>query len=277
MALIEIDRLVSHYASSSGPILNNINLSIDRGEYLVLLGANGSGKTTLLRHLNALLIPRTGRVLVDGLASSDLENRIPIRRKVGMVFQSPEDQIVAATVEQEVAFGLENIAYPEEQLEKAVIEALEMVGMEQARKASPFELSPGELQRVAVAAVTAMNPDCVLFDEATSMIDPRGRRDLLQLMRRLKGRGISVVSVTHEVEEALEADRIVVLQRGRVAAEGAPAELFARTDLERFGLLAPEAIDFSRRLRRVGLPVLETLDEEALAADLEALKKGVEG
>jgi len=258
--IIEINSLTYHYPLEGGGVikaLDNLSLKIAEGEYLALIGPNGSGKSTLARHLNALLLPSEGEILVEGLLTSREEYRWEIRRHVGMVFQNPDNQIVATTVEEDVAFGLENLAVPPEIIRRRVAEALEMVGLSSFSHHAPHLLSGGQKQRLAIAGIFAMQPRCLVLDEPTAMLDPRGRREVLETLKRLnRTEGITVVHITHFMEETLEADRIVVMDKGRVIHEGQPADIFGGDiDLESLGLEMPAIPRVVKILRAGGLKI----------------------
>ena len=207
--------------------LDNISLTIKKGEYIALIGSNGSGKSTLARLLNAILVPTSGEVWVDGLLTSREEHRWEIRRRVGMVFQNPDNQIVATTVEEDVAFGLENLGIDSSQISRRVTEALERVGLSSFRHHAPHLLSGGQKQRLAIAGIIAMRPRCLVLDEPTAMLDPRGRREVLDTIQRMnRQEGVTVVHITHFMEETLEADRIVTMDRGKIVQNGKPEEIF---------------------------------------------------
>jgi energy-coupling factor transporter ATPase len=240
---ISIKNLTHVYGAPGLPevhALRGIDLEINAGERIAMLGANGSGKTTLALHMNAILVPTSGTVDVGGFLTTDESARARIRSGVGMVFQSPVDQIVATTVEDDVAFGPENLGVPRAEITERVRESLERVGMWEERKRSPYLLSAGQQQRVAIAGVLAMRPRCILLDEATSMLDPAASRGLLGLLGELNGEGITIISITHRMEEAVSAGRIVVLASGRVAFDGPPRDAFAQ-DVAKFGLSLPPA------------------------------------
>ena len=237
--------------TDSPSALQDISLNIEEGEWVALIGANGSGKTTLARHLNALLQPTTGRVLVNGLDTKDEKNFTKIRSDVGMVFQSPEDQIVASLVIEDTAFGLENIAIPTSQINERVKTALEAVGMYELRERPPHLLSAGQIQRVALAGVLAMQPRCVIFDETTSMLDPVGRRDVLAQMQTLHERGITIVMITHSMDEAFLAKRVILLNQGYLLADGSPEKVFRDEDLlESCHLELPSSQRIQNQLRK---------------------------
>mgnify|MGYP000421616198 CR=1 FL=1 len=272
--LIEVHHLTHVYHAGTPQevrAVHDVSLTVHRGEFLALVGGNGSGKSTLAKHLNALLLPTEGRVVVDGLDTRDPHALWEIRRKVGMVFQNPDNQIVATVVEEDVAFGPENLGLPPEEIAQRVEEALRTVGMLEHRRREPHLLSGGQKQRVAIAGVLAMRPQCIVLDEATTMLDPEGRREVLRTAHRLREQeGIAVVHITHNMEEAAQADRVVVLHEGRVALEGTPREVFRDVQrLRRLRLDLPEVAELSGCLRQRGIPVEgQPLDPEELAAQL---------
>jgi len=262
-------------ASPSAPkALRGISLRIDPGEYVAIVGPNGSGKSTLARHFNALLRPAAGRVLVAGLDTNDPANTRAIRATVGMVFQHPESQMVATIVEEDVAFGPENLGVPHDELRVRVREALDLVGMWTERERPPHLLSAGQKQRVAIAAVLAMRPACLVLDEATSMLDPEGRDAVAAIIAELRRRGTAVVAITHLMNEAARAERIIALADGAVLLEGSPREVFARADLlRRVGLDLPPvtAVALRVRLQLPAFPVdVLTVDELAAAVAARA-------
>jgi len=234
--------------------LRGINLEVGRGEFLAIIGENGSGKSTLAKHFNALLVPTEGEVRVDGMDTRDPRFQWEIRRRVGMVFQNPDNQLVATTVEEDVAFGPENLGLPPAEIRARVDEALALVGMSSFARHAPHLLSGGQKQRVAIAGVLAMRPECLVLDEPTAMLDPAGRRDVLATVARLnREEKITVVYVTHFMEEAARADRVAVLFRGELVALEEPASLFSRVpDLRRWGLDIPPVAELAWRLRRRG-------------------------
>ncbi len=211
---------------TSVPVLKDLSFSIFPGEYVAIIGHNGSGKSTLSKHFNGLLKPNSGDVWVHGLNTKDESKKREIRKAVGIVFQHPDNQIVATIVEEDVAFGLENIGIPRDEMKKRIDEALNVVKMSEFRKRPPHHLSGGQKQRVAIAGVLAMHPDCIVFDEATSMLDSFGRKEVLQVMKKMNDMGMTIVTVTHRMSEAAEADRIIVIEGGQVVMDGSPREIF---------------------------------------------------
>jgi energy-coupling factor transport system ATP-binding protein len=251
-----------HYAyrsaeSDAPPALAGISLDVAPGECIAIVGGNGSGKTTLAKHLNALLLPDSGEVLVDGIDTRDPDGAWAVRQRVGMVFEHPDNQIVAAVVEEDVAFGCENLGLPPPEIRARVDLALRTVGLEHLRRHPPHQLSGGQKQRVAIAGVLAMRPRCLVLDEATSMLDPPGRRDVMETALGLCRReGLTLILITHAMEEAAVADRVVVLSGGRVALQGTPAQIFVRDrELRRLRLEPPELARLGRALASDGIPV----------------------
>ena len=210
--------------------LNGVSVGVRRGEFVAVLGANGCGKSTLAKHFNAILLPESGTVMVEGMDTKDEDKIYEIRQKVGMVFQSPDNQIVATVVEEDVAFALENLGVPPEEMRRRVDDAMKMAGIYEYRERAPHNLSGGQKQRVAIAGVVAMRPDCLILDEATAMLDPRGREQVMQTIHHLnQDMGITVVAITHYMEEAAQADRVLVMSKGNVVMEGTPKEVFSQT------------------------------------------------
>lgn len=246
--------------------LKDVTAQIKKGEFTAIIGTNGSGKSTLTRHLNALLIPTEGELIVEGMRTSDAGRVWDIRQKVGMVFQNPDNQLVAAVVEEDVAFGPENLGVPPEEIRERVDLALEKVGMTSYRKQAPSMLSGGQKQRVAIAGVLAMKPDCIVLDEPTAMLDPKGRKEVMDTIHELnKTEGITIVLITHFMEEAVTADHILVIDRGVLKMEGTPREIFSQADkVTEIGLDVPVPADLARRLRKKGMAVSEKCmtDEE---------------
>ena len=246
--------------------LKDVTAQIKKGEFTAIIGTNGSGKSTLARHLNALLIPTEGELIVEGMRTSDAGGVWDIRQKVGMVFQNPDNQLVAAVVEEDVAFGPENLGVPPEEIRERVDLALEKVGMTSYRKQAPSMLSGGQKQRVAIAGVLAMKPDCIVLDEPTAMLDPKGRKEVMDTIHELnKTEGITIVLITHFMEEAVTADHILVIDKGVLKMEGTPREIFSQADkVTEIGLDVPVPADLARRLRKKGMAVSEKCmtDEE---------------
>lgn len=246
--------------------LKDVTAQIKKGEFTAIIGTNGSGKSTLARHLNALLIPTEGELIVEGMRTSDAGRVWDIRQKVGMVFQNPDNQLVAAVVEEDVAFGPENLGVPPEEIRERVDLALEKVGMTSYRKQALSMLSGGQKQRVAIAGVLAMKPDCIVLDEPTAMLDPKGRKEVMDTIHELnKKEGITIVLITHFMEEAVTADHILVIDRGVLKMEGTPREIFSQADkVTEIGLDVPVPADLARRLRKKGMAVSEKCmtDEE---------------
>ncbi len=258
--LIVIEGLSHHYGAGTDfevKALDGVDLRIKRGEFLVIIGPNGSGKSTLARHCNGLLLPTAGSVTVAGLDTRDPANIWTIRRTVGMVFQNPDNQIVATVVEEDVAFGPENLGVPTPEIRRLVDEAIALVGLTGFSLHAPHLLSGGQKQRVAIAGALVMRPACLVLDEATAMLDPRGREEVLRTVRELNRKeGLTVIHITHFMEEAVGADRVVVMDRGRVVAQGSPAEVFGLAErLEEIGLAVPQVVEVRRRLEAAGHPV----------------------
>lgn len=246
--------------------LKDVTAQIKKGEFTAIIGTNGSGKSTLARHLNALLIPTEGELIVEGMRTSDAGRVWDIRQKVGVVFQNPDNQLVAAVMEEDVAFGPENLGVPPEEIRERVDLALEKVGMTSYRKQAPSMLSGGQKQRVAIAGVLAMKPDCIVLDEPTAMLDPKGRKEVMDTIHELnKTEGITIVLITHFMEEAVTADHILVIDKGVLKMEGTPREIFSQADkVTEIGLDVPVPADLARRLRKKGMAVSEKCmtDEE---------------
>ncbi|PHV71302.1 energy-coupling factor transporter ATPase [Sporanaerobium hydrogeniformans] len=251
--------------------LNHTSVSIKQGEFLVILGHNGSGKSTFAKQLNGILTPKSGTLFVKGIDATDPQNIWEIRKEVGMVFQNPDNQIVATVVEEDVAFGPENIGIPPKEIRKRVDEALETVNMLDYKRVSPNQLSGGQKQRIAIAGVIAMKPECIVFDESTAMLDPIGRRQVMATMKKLnKEYGITIVHITHYMEEAILADRIVVMEKGEVLLEGTPKNVFKEVEtLKRIGLDVPAATYLMYLLNKEGFQFKsDVLTAEEVAQEL---------
>ncbi len=252
-------------------VLDGVSLEIEEGSFVAVLGHNGSGKSTLAKHMNAILLPSGGTVYVDGIDTSDEDRLLDIRRTVGMVFQNPDNQIVANVVEEDVAFAPENLGVPPAEIRQRVDDALRAVNMYQYREHAPHLLSGGQKQRVAIAGVIAMRPRCIVLDEPTAMLDPIGRKDVLRTIRELnRERGVTVVLITHHMDEAAQADRLVVMAKGKVVADGAPKAVFSQVEeLRKVGLTVPQTTALLWELRQEGLDVpLDALSDEECAQAL---------
>ena len=254
--------------------LDGVTLSIERGSFVAIVGRNGSGKSTLAKNFNALLLPTGGAVFVDGMNTADDDSLWNIRRTVGMVFQNPDNQLVSSVVEDDVAFGPENVGIEPDVIRRRVDAALKSVNMYEHRKKGPHLLSGGQKQRIAIAGVLALEPDCIVFDEATAMLDPSGRREIMETVKRLHNEGKTVIIITHYMEEAALAERIVVMHKSKVVMDGTPAEIFMKGDeLEALNLEMPFAARLAKRLRDDGLAIPEgIITEEGLADSLCGLK-----
>ena len=259
--MIETKDLTYTYPAPEGetnpPALRGVSVAIEKGSFTVVLGHNGSGKSTFAKHLNAVLLPCGGAVYVEGMDTRDERMLLEIRRRTGMVFQNPDNQIVANVVEEDVAFGPENLGVPTAEIRRRVDDALAAVGMEQFARHAPHLLSGGQKQRIAIAGILAMEPECIVLDEATAMLDPAGRREVIDTVRRLnRERGITVVLITHHMAEAESADRVIVMNDGQVAMDGAPHDVFAQVDrLHELGLAAPDTVELLHLLREAGIDV----------------------
>ncbi len=250
--------------------IDNVSLSVKAGDFISILGHNGSGKSTLAKLINALLIPAQGTVIVDGEDTSDKNNTLSIRKKTGMVFQNPDNQIIASTVEEDIAFGPENIGIKSEDIIQRVNNALEVLGLSEYRKTSPNHLSGGQKQRVAIAGILAMEPKCIILDEATSMLDPKGRRDVLDIVHQLnKNLGMTIILITHNMEEVVDSDYVYIMSEGQIIESGTPREIFSREEfLLENGLDVPPITRIAGILNKNGLAVspnvlsLEELVEE---------------
>ncbi len=277
--MIEINNLTFTYDTCREPALDGINLTIKEGEFVAVLGHNGSGKSTLAKHLNAILLPSGGTVYADGINTADIKRLAELRRLVGMVFQNPDNQIVASVVEEDVAFGPENLGMPSEKIRERVDYALKTVGMYEMRNMAPYNLSGGQKQRVAIAGIIAMQPRYIVFDEPTAMLDPKGRQEVMQAIKALNSeQGITTVIITHYMDEAAEAERIVVIDHGKVIIDDTPRMAFANVALlKKLGLDVPQVTELMFRLRGEGIALeYNKLTVDECAEELKkALKKQV--
>lgn len=258
-------------------VLKGVSLDIKRGEFVAVLGHNGSGKSTIAKHFNAILNATKGEVIVDGINTADEDRLFDIRQRVGMVFQNPDNQIVATIVEEDVAFALENLGVEPEEMRRRVDDALKSVGMYDFREHAPHQLSGGQKQRVAIAGIIAMCPDCIVLDEPTAMLDPRGRKEVMKTIRRLnRDNGVTIVLITHYMDEAAKADRIVVMDDGNVILDGAPKQVFSNVDkLKSVGLDVPQVTELAYRLRKNGVDIPADIitEEECVEALAEIIEK----
>ena len=273
--IIKVDHLAYTYPGVDDTpgiaVFKDLNLSVEKGSFVAVLGGNGCGKSTLAKHFNSILLPCGGKVWVSGMDTADENKLISIRRNVGMVFQNPDNQIVANVVEEDVAFGPENLGISSAEIRRRVDNALKQVGMSQYAGHAPHLLSGGQKQRIAIAGVIAMEPKCIVLDEPTAMLDPRGRREVMETITRLnREKGITVILITHHMDEAAQAQRVVVMYRGDIAADGAPKEVFTQVELlHRIGLAAPETVELCYELNRGGFELpLDRLSEKECAQAL---------
>ena len=276
-AIIKAENVRFSYTSAEGAapiVLDGVSLDIAAGSFVAILGHNGSGKSTLAKHFNAILLPMGGKVYVAGTDTADEDRLLDIRRTVGMVFQNPDNQIVANVVEEDVAFAPENLGVPPAEIRQRVDDALKTVGMYEYREHAPHLLSGGQKQRVAIAGVIAMEPRCIVLDEPTAMLDPVGRREVLSTVKKLnREKGTTVVLITHHMDEAAQADRLIVMSKGRVIADGAPRQVFQDVEgLRAVGLTVPDTTQLLWELRKEGLDVpLDALSDEECAQALKVL------
>lgn len=284
--IISAQKVEFHYESeydenaSEKPVkqvLKGVSMDIKRGEFVAVLGHNGSGKSTIAKHMNAILLPCGGKVYVESIDTSDEERIFDIRQRVGMVFQNPDNQIVATIVEEDVAFALENLGVPPDEMRERVDSALRSVGMYEYREHSPSQLSGGQKQRVAIAGIIAMRPDCIVLDEPTAMLDPKGRKSVLETIRMLnRDFGITIVLITHYMDEAAQADRIVVMDNGEIIMDGVPKEVFSEVEtMKKIGLDVPQVTELMYLLGQCGLPAdTHIIDEEECTEALIKLLNG---
>ena len=257
-------------------VFEDLSLQVEAGSFVAVLGTNGCGKSTLAKHFNSILLPSGGKVYVCGMDTADEDRLMAVRRAVGMVFQNPDNQIVANVVEEDVAFGPENLGVASPEIRRRVDQALRQVGMYEYREHAPHLLSGGQKQRIAIAGIIAMEPKCIVLDEPTAMLDPRGRKEVIDTVSRLnREKGITVVLITHHMDEAAKADRVVVLNKGKVAADGTPKEVFSQVELlHSIGLASPETVELCWELKRQGFDLpLDALEPEECAQALYSLVK----
>ena len=278
--IITVENLAYAYPDLDGQkgtqVFENLNLTIESGSFVAILGTNGCGKSTLAKHFNSILLPSGGKVYVDGIDTSDLNRIMAVRRGVGMGGQNPDNQSVANVVEEDVAFAPENLGVPSAEIRRRVDKALKQVGMYEYREHAPHLLSGGQKQRVAIAGIIALEPKCIVLDEPTAMLDPRGRADVMQTVEKLnREKGITVVLITHHMDEAAQAQRVIVLDKGKVAADGTPKQVFAQVEmLHKLGLAAPDSVELCWALRQKGfdLPLDALTPEECAQALYDWLK-----
>ncbi len=274
MGIIKADNVLFEYirrdeegnVESIQTALDHVNIDVEPGDFVAILGHNGSGKSTLAKHLNALLTPEEGTVWVDGMDTKEYKNVYPVRKQTGMVFQNPDNQIIANVVEEDVAFGPENLGVPTEQIWQRVADALDKVGMSEYREHSPNKLSGGQKQRVAIAGVLAMHPKTIVLDEPTAMLDPDGRREVISTALELnKNEGVTVILITHYMEEVVNADKVIVMDKGKVVMQGTPRQIFSHVEeLQQLRLGVPQITLLAHELKKSGLPIADsilTMDE----------------
>lgn len=276
--VITIDNLIFEYMKSDGSegfrALNNLNLEIDEGSFTAIIGKNGSGKSTLAKNLNGLLIPTSGTIYVDGYDTADDDSIWEVRQRAGMVFQNPDNQLVSSIVEDDVAFGPENLGIEPEEIRRRVDKALEDVNMGQYKHKAPHLLSGGQKQRIAIAGVVAMKPKIIIFDEPTAMLDPKGRKDIMKIIKDLHDEGITVILITHFMEEVIDADRVIIMHEGGVLLDGTPYEVFSEVDtIRQANLDIPIMVELGDRLRKEGLDIpMGIIKEEEMVEALCQLK-----
>ncbi len=277
MSVIEFENVDFSYPGDDYKSLDGVNVKIEQGEFVAVLGHNGSGKSTFAKHMNAILVPDSGKVTVFGMDTSDEDKTIDIRCRVGMVFQNPDNQIVANVVEDDVAFAPENLGLEPQEIRRRVDDALKQVGMYEFRSHAPHLLSGGQKQRVAIAGVIAMEPDIIVLDEPTAMLDPQGRREVIATVTRLcREKGLTIVLITHHMDECIGADRLIIMSNSRIIKQGAPAEVFSDiTLMDEEGLDVPETVRLTKELRDAGIDIPEMkLDSESFADALAECLKG---
>ncbi|MBP7222275.1 MAG: energy-coupling factor transporter ATPase [Sedimentibacter sp.] len=252
--IIKIDNVKFKYEKNSDYAVNGVSLSIKKGEFTAIIGRNGSGKSTLAKLINSILVPRSGRITVKGMDTSDDSKLWDIRQTAGMVFQNPDNQLVATIVEEDIAFGPENLGVAPEEIRRRVDDALNTVGMYEYRKRPPHLLSGGQKQRIAIAGILALNSDCIILDEPTAMLDPSGRREVLETLKKLNAQGKTILLITHYMDEAVQADRVIVMDNGNIKLDGTPKEVFRNIDeIKKYGLDVPQVTELAQELIKEGL------------------------
>lgn len=276
--IIEIKDLHFAYAAQEGEdareVLKGINLDIEEGEFTAILGHNGSGKSTLAKHINGILVPGSGRVIVDGIDTADEEKIFELRQRAGMVFQNPDNQIVSSVVEEDVAFALENLGVPYEEMRRRVDDALKAVNMYEYRLHSPSQLSGGQKQRIAIAGIIAMEPKCIILDEPTAMLDPKGRKEVMAVIRKMnREKGITIVLITHYMDEAAQCGRVVVMDKGKVVMDDTPRAVFSQVDaIKKIGLDVPQVTELAWELKKEGYNIpTEIITEDECVEAIEKL------
>ena len=279
MSIINVKNLIYDYKNHEGHsrqrAVNNVSLDVKAGDFVAVIGHNGSGKSTFAKHLNAMVMPTYGTVFVDEIDTKDSEMTLTVRQTAGLVFQNPEDQIVSTVVEEDVAFGPENLAVPTDEIRTRVDASLDSVGMRKYAKRSPLNLSGGQKQRVAIAGILAMQPKCLVLDEPSSMLDPVGREEVIKTLKSLnKDKGITIILITHNMEEIVDVDKVFVMNKGELEMQGTPKEIFKQVDkLKSFGLEVPQVTELAYELRKSGVEISDSiLTAEDLVEELESLK-----
>lgn len=263
--MIKAENILYRYSEDSEPALKGVSVEIKKGEFVAVLGSNGCGKSTLAKHFNAILVPDEGNVIVDGINTREEDKLFDVRQRVGMVFQNPDNQIVATVVEEDVAFALENLGVPTDEIRQRIDEAMKQAGVYEFRKKAPHNLSGGQKQRVAIAGIIAMRPDCIVLDEPTAMLDPSGRASVMRTIKELNQKyGITIVLITHYMDEAAQADRVIVMSKGKVEKTGTPKEIFSQVEwVKSLSLDVPQTSDLEYELNKLGY----NLSTEAISID----------
>ena len=263
--MIKAENILYRYSEDSEPALKGVSVEITKGEFVAVLGSNGCGKSTLAKHFNAILVPDEGDVIVDGINTREEDKLFDVRQRVGMVFQNPDNQIVATVVEEDVAFALENLGVPTDEIRQRIDEAMKQAGVYEFRKKAPHNLSGGQKQRVAIAGIIAMRPDCIVLDEPTAMLDPSGRASVMRTIKELNQKyGITIVLITHYMDEAAQADRVIVMSKGKVEKTGTPKEIFSQVEwIKSLSLDVPQTSDLAYELNKLGY----NLSTEAISID----------